>query len=220
MVLTTFLVTKGYAMKKPMQLVITTIISTLVLSNILISHKMLQKSNENEQILNHLARNKAEFNTFVRKNGHKIDVLSDVISEQKKQLKSKQNEIHKLEKQLENAKKRNESPTISISRGESANQKAYFEVTAYTAGVESTGKSPSHPSYGLTASGTKVKEGRTIACPPSYPFGTKMKIDTVGFRVCEDRGGAIKTGHLDLYVESLNEAIEFGRQTLLVEILK
>src|SRR5690606_7201420 len=34
-----------------------------------------------------------------------------------------------------------------------------FEVTAYTAGAESTGKTPSDPAYGITASGEKVREG-------------------------------------------------------------
>ena len=37
-----------------------------------------------------------------------------------------------------------------------------FEITYYTAGAESTGKTPGHPAYGIT-SGTTVKEGQTIA---------------------------------------------------------
>jgi len=38
-----------------------------------------------------------------------------------------------------------------------------FEITYYTAGHESTGKNPGDPAYGITKSGTTVKEGQTIA---------------------------------------------------------
>jgi 3D (Asp-Asp-Asp) domain-containing protein len=95
-----------------------------------------------------------------------------------------------------------------------------FVVTAYTAGAESTGKSPGDPAYGITASGEKVAEGVTAACPPSMAFGTRIDIEGVGERVCTDRGGAIKSGRLDVYMPKLADAIQFGRQRLEVEILE
>ena len=91
-----------------------------------------------------------------------------------------------------------------------------FEATAYTAHQESTGKEPGDPAYGITASGKPVRVGVTIACPPSIPFGTRLEIESVGVRVCEDRGGAITEGHLDIYIPNLNKAQAFGRQTLKV----
>lgn len=93
-----------------------------------------------------------------------------------------------------------------------------FEVTAYTAGAESTGKTSSDPAYGITASGEKVREGYTLACPPSLPFGTKVAIEGVGERVCTDRGSDITEGRLDVYMTDLEDAISFGRQTLEVRI--
>jgi len=95
-----------------------------------------------------------------------------------------------------------------------------FEVSAYTAGAESTGKSASHPQYGLTASGKKVREHYTIACPPSMPFGTRVYIPKFE-RVynCQDRGSAITEGRLDIYTPSLSAALKFGRQNLQVFIL-
>lgn len=91
--------------------------------------------------------------------------------------------------------------------------KAYYTLTAYTAGYESTGKTPSHPEYGITASGTYVKEGRTIACPKTMDFGTQVYIPSLdNTYTCEDVGGAIKSGKLDIYIENLNEALEFGRK--------
>ena len=95
-----------------------------------------------------------------------------------------------------------------------------FEVTAYTAGYESTGKRPGDPYYGITASGEPVKEGVTVACPPSMPFGTKLEIESVGQRICQDRGGAITEGRLDVYFDDLKDALEFGRKTLNVRVVE
>ena len=90
-----------------------------------------------------------------------------------------------------------------------------INASAYTAAADECGKSD-----GVTASGTKVKENRTLACPPSFPFGTKVRIEGVGTLVCEDRGGAIKGNHFDIYVETKGEAFDFGRQNLLAEVVE
>ncbi|MGF9741917.1 3D domain-containing protein [Bacillus safensis] len=94
-----------------------------------------------------------------------------------------------------------------------------YEVTAYTNGAESTGKSAGDPDYGVTASGARTKTGHTIACPPSMSFGTRLDIEGIGVRTCEDRGGAITEGHIDLYVAGVAQAQAFGRQRLKAEIL-
>jgi 3D (Asp-Asp-Asp) domain-containing protein len=95
-----------------------------------------------------------------------------------------------------------------------------FEVTAYTAGEESTGKSPGDTGYGITASGETVRENYTLACPPSLPFGQRLEIEGVGERVCTDRGGSIKEGRLDIYIPKLKDALAFGRQQLKVRIME
>lgn len=96
---------------------------------------------------------------------------------------------------------------------------ASFTVTAYTSGPESTGKEPGDPAYGITASGEEVEEGRTIACPSSLPFGTKIHIPELDETyVCEDRGSAITNGHLDIYKEDLDDALEFGVQELQAKV--
>ena len=95
-----------------------------------------------------------------------------------------------------------------------------YEITAYTAGYESTGKTPEHPAYGITASGAVVKENYTIACPPELEFGTKVFIPYFSKTfVCEDRGGAIKGKTIDVYMEKLVDAKQFGRQMLEIYIL-
>ncbi len=96
-----------------------------------------------------------------------------------------------------------------------------YEVTAYTAGKESTGKTPEHPAYGVTASGQIVQENYTLACPPELSFGTLVYIPYFEQTfVCEDRGGAIKGKALDIYMENVFDAIEFGRRNLEVFILE
>lgn len=114
--------------------------------------------------------------------------------------------------------KNNVSTSTSVSKSNSGGSGRTMVVTAYTAGVESTGKSLSHPNYGLTASGKRVQEGVTLACPRSMPFGTQIHIEGIGTRTCFDRGGAIGEGRLDVYMNSLSQAQSFGRQTKNVKI--
>ncbi|MEK5308340.1 3D domain-containing protein [Bacillus sp. FSL M8-0326] len=118
-------------------------------------------------------------------------------------------------KALKNTK--SEKPTVRHQT--QVNPSKTYEVTAYTNGAESTGKSSDHPDYGVTASGARTKTGHTIACPPSMAFGTRLNIEGIGFRTCEDRGGAITEGHIDLYVAGVSEARSFGRQRLKAEII-
>lgn len=84
-------------------------------------------------------------------------------------------------------------------------------LTAYSAGFESTGKRKGDPGYGVTASGTIVSEGRTIAVDKDViPMGWWVYIDGVGFRRAEDTGSAVKGKKIDLYFESGEYAQKFG----------
>ncbi|MCM3268135.1 3D domain-containing protein [Paenibacillus elgii] len=84
-------------------------------------------------------------------------------------------------------------------------------LTAYTAGVESTGKKPSHPEYGITYSGNKAEEGRTIAVDPSViPMGSTVFIDGIGVRKAEDIGSAIRGTRIDLFMDDVKQARDFG----------
>jgi len=138
--------------------------------------------------------------------------LSNELGEAEAEIERLVNVIESLESDLSEAK-------APVKAKESANIYTY-EVTAYTAGVESTGKRPGDAGYGVTASGKTVQEGVTAACPPSLAFGTRLKIEGVGERVCHDRGGDIVEGRLDVYIADLQQALKFGRQTLEVEILQ
>lgn len=94
------------------------------------------------------------------------------------------------------------------------------DVSAYTSGYESTGKTLGDPAYGITASGKRVKENHTIACPESLRFGTRIYVPKLRKTyTCEDRGSLITEGKLDIYIADLKQARKFGRQQLEVQIL-
>ncbi|MFC7393916.1 3D domain-containing protein [Scopulibacillus cellulosilyticus] len=104
---------------------------------------------------------------------------------------------------------------------EPAGKSETFTVTAYTSGNESTGKNPGDSGYGVTASGSHVQQGTTVACPKSIPFGTKIYIPSLHHTyTCQDRGGAIKEGRLDIYMNNLKDAQDFGKKQLKVIIEK
>lgn len=70
----------------------------------------------------------------------------------------------------------------------------------------------------VTASGEQVIPGVTVAAGPELPFGTIIYVENLGQRIVQDRGGAIGRGHLDIAVETREEALAFGRRELRIFI--
>jgi len=97
-----------------------------------------------------------------------------------------------------------------------------FSITAYTAGYESTGKTPDHPMYGITYSGKMVTPNHTIAADINVlPLGTKVEIEGLPHTyTVEDKGGAINGNDLDLYIPNLEEALAWGRREREVYIVE
>ncbi|MBS4220865.1 3D domain-containing protein [Bacillus sp. FJAT-49711] len=97
-------------------------------------------------------------------------------------------------------------------------------ATGYTAGVESTGKKPGHPLYGITYSGVKVKRDlySTIAADTSvFPLGTILYIPDYGYGVVADTGSAIKGNTIDLYYETVDDVYKkWGKRKLEVYIIQ
>jgi len=103
-------------------------------------------------------------------------------------------------------------------------EKTRVIATGYTAGKESTGKTLSHPAYGITYSGVKVKRDlySTIAADINvFPLGTILWIPGYGYGVVADTGGAIKGNRLDLYYETVDDVYtEWGKKELDVYIIR
>jgi 3D (Asp-Asp-Asp) domain-containing protein len=87
-------------------------------------------------------------------------------------------------------------------------------ATAYCSCVKCCGKSD-----GITASGVKAKANHTIAVDRKViPLGTTILINGKEY-VAEDTGSAIKGNKIDIYFDSHEEALKFGKQRIEIEVL-
>ena len=91
----------------------------------------------------------------------------------------------------------------------------WANVSAYCACMQCCGKT-----NGITASGTQATANRTIAASSVYPFGTKIEIEGMGIYTVEDRGGAITGNKIDIYFDSHQEALQFGRRNLQIKVVE
>ncbi len=115
--------------------------------------------------------------------------------------------------------------TIQTSRsGNLAYSKVIMaNATAYDA--SSCGKAPSHPAYGITATGRRAGYGIVAVDPGIIPLGSKLYIESpdgkfvYGHAIAADTGGAIKGNRIDLCYNTRQEAINFGRRQMKVYIL-
>lgn len=71
-----------------------------------------------------------------------------------------------------------------------------MRATAYTAA--SSGKSPGHPAYGITASGVPAGTGVVAADPNVVPFRSEVFVPGYGIGFVGDTGGGIKGRWIDL----------------------
>lgn len=101
--------------------------------------------------------------------------------------------------------------SLTTGNGLSDAKVLYCTLTAYTAGPESTGKYPGQPGYGITSTGQEAVQGVTVAVDPQIiPYGTKLYIPGIGYRVAEDTGGAINGDHIDIFYNQQSTAVDFG----------
>lgn len=73
---------------------------------------------------------------------------------------------------------------------------------------------------GLTAMGIPARWGIVAVDPDVIPLGTKVYIPGYGVALAADVGGAINGYKIDLCMEDYNQAMDFGRRTVTVFVLK
>lgn len=108
---------------------------------------------------------------------------------------------------------------FKTSRGEIVRYKKVYTMiaTAYSLTPNDTGKSPSHPDYGRTATGHRVRRGVVAVDPRVIPLGTRLYVEGYGFATALDTGSAIKGNRIDLFVEK--DAYKFGVRRVKVYVL-
>jgi 3D (Asp-Asp-Asp) domain-containing protein len=176
---------------------------------------------ERQHSLQETARN-IDANINVQQKFEPIEQLEDTVKNESPARNSVR--IASYEKHAEQTAADSESAqTATAVEKENAN---IVEVvaTGYYAGVESTGKSPNHPEYGITFSGVKVHRGvvSTIAADTSvFPLGTVLHIPGYGYGIVADIGSAIKGKKLDLYFETKEDVYKlWGKKTVNVRVIK
>ena len=102
-------------------------------------------------------------------------------------------------------------------------------ATAYCLCKKCCGKSPSSPGYGYTASGIKIVPGtgmKAIAVDPNViPLGTNVYIEGLygawdyGYTVAADTGSAIKNMKIDLYMDTHEECLAWGRKQVNIYVM-
>ena len=90
-----------------------------------------------------------------------------------------------------------------------------MEVTAYCGCEKCCGEYAD----GITASGYEIRLGdKLVAAPSTFEFGTEMYIPGYGISSVKDRGGAIQGNRLDVYFSTHEEALQWGRRKLMVQV--
>jgi 3D (Asp-Asp-Asp) domain-containing protein len=91
-------------------------------------------------------------------------------------------------------------------------QRVTFDATAYCKGD-------------LTAAGIQVRAGMAAADPAVLPLGSIIQVDRIapryqGIYSVLDTGPEIQGRELDIYMWSCDEALAFGRQKVVVTVLR
>ena len=112
--------------------------------------------------------------------------------------------VKKAKTTTSNTKKQKVVKTITVS------------ATAYTANCRNCS--------GITALGLNLKKNpklKVISVDPRViKLGTKVYVEGYGYAIAGDTGGAIRGKKIDIFVPSYKKAIQWGRRTVKVQILK
>ncbi len=102
----------------------------------------------------------------------------------------------------------------------------YMKSTAYDLSVESCGKLPGEPGYGITFSGTKARPGVIAVDPRVIPLGSKVYVESTdgtrdyGFAIAEDTGSAIKGNRVDIFIGDRSSALRYGVRNVRIYVIE
>jgi 3D (Asp-Asp-Asp) domain-containing protein len=190
-------------------------------------HEQMVRQEQKIESLQYLL-DKEKINVKLQK--QKSDTQYEQVNELQKELHKLRQDNDVLKKKVTTYQNRSESPSSVTSsrstpnKGEKGKRKVNVIATAYTANCD-TGCT------GITATGLNVRSttkhnGATVISvdPSIIPLHSVVRVDTSSgesfLAVAEDTGGAINGGHIDVLVSSHSQAIQFGRQSATLTILR
>ncbi|AYP68365.1 cell wall-binding protein precursor [Bacillus phage vB_BcoS-136] len=166
----------------------------------------------------------ARLENVIENQNEKLEEKQMVIEKQKEEIGSLNDRVEVHKEKIEELKKNQATIKTTSSKPLPSRGKSYqtMEVvaTAYVALCD-TG------CIGITKGGTNVKNTiyhatghRIIAVDPNViPLGSLVKIGNEIF-IADDTGGKIKGRKIDILVKTVNEANQWGKKTITVEILR
>ncbi len=125
--------------------------------------------------------------------------LFDVVHEQQQLIEDLVDEVTEIRVQPQAVK------TVAVE--DDRTYLGNFKITHYCACTKCCGKN----AQGITASGKRVEENKTIAVDPKViALGSQVYIDGYGYMEAQDTGSAIKGNIIDVYVADHQEALNLG----------
>lgn len=91
-----------------------------------------------------------------------------------------------------------------------------MEATGYEPSAKSCGPSAS----GYTATGLPARYGVVAVDPYVIPLGSHLYVEGYGYAIAADKGTAITGNRIDLCFDTYEDAINYGRRTVKVYLLK
>lgn len=185
--------------------------------------------NELEHEKEEMIKQKVELETIIQDlQNDRVDLKNTVLKLQE-EVQSLEKDKQELidEKLVAEAKKEKERMVVASPTRGSGSRANIFTATAYDLSFASCGKEPSHPQYGITASGVSLKgkslEDKYIAVDRNkIKLGSLVHIEfydsyshLTGYYTAVDTGGAIKGNKVDIFFGSgdVSQAVKnFGRR--------
>ncbi len=112
-------------------------------------------------------------------------------------------------------------PNFAVSRGGKLRGAVRTNFTLEKSGKVMTAVSTAYTHTGhRMATGVYPYEGVVSVDPRVIPLGTKLYVENYGFAVAADTGGGIKGNRIDVFFNTYQQAISWGRRTVKVHILE
>lgn len=180
------------------------------------NNALLVTIEEKDSIINELTDRNAELNKDIEEVNSNVSELEKEMEALREEIKSLQDK-NKLLSTASSSQSKNETKQAQTPKQSSVSNQSddgwksmTVNASAYTL-VENGDKLGGS---GLTSIGAVPTANRTIAVDPNViPYGSKIKYNGVVY-TAEDTGGMINGNMVDIFVNTLDEALTFGRKDI------